>query len=77
MLNKEHPLSQNYNIPVYFTDVFEMEETKQDPTTQVLRQIWTVASAKEYFQCSTIEASLVANWREQYKSLYDRIIMLR
>jgi len=37
MLNKEHPLSQNYNIPVYFTDVFEMEETKQDPTTQVLR----------------------------------------
>ena len=47
MLNSEFPSSKDKTIGVYFTDTFEIDEVKQDPTSNVLRTIWTVAAAKE------------------------------
>ena len=54
MLNKDHPSSKNHQIGVYFTDTYEITEEKNDPTSDVLRTIWTVASTKENFICGDI-----------------------
>ena len=54
MLNNEYPSSRAHQIGVYFTDTFEITEEKNDPTSDVLRTIWTVASTKENFMCGDI-----------------------
>ena len=50
-LNKEYPSSRGKAIDVYFTDTFGMESDKSDETSNTLREIWTVAAAKEDFIC--------------------------
>lgn len=40
------PSARGHNIPVYFTDVFEMKMDKKDPTSDTMRTIWLKAAKK-------------------------------
>ena len=62
MLKSEYQAANGKTIGVYFTDTFEIDEEKNDPTSNVLRQIWTVAAAKDNFMCSQVKAVQCVKW---------------